>query len=154
MSTIDFEAIAARPADFVIGGEDDPYLRRWYLLPRNEHFNVYLHQFLRDDDDRALHDHPWASFSLVLSGCGVEYRQTPPYGEVGHGFRAGDVFERSPEYAHRIKVLHGPIWTLFVTGPKVREWGLHCPDGWKHWRDFVSSKDSGLVGPGCGGIDP
>ena len=39
----------------VIGGAEDPYLLRWYLIPRNPFVNVYLHKFLRSDDDRALH---------------------------------------------------------------------------------------------------
>lgn len=29
-----------------IGGEDDPYLLRWYLIPRNKRLNIYLHQFI------------------------------------------------------------------------------------------------------------
>src|SRR3546814_8204117 len=45
--------ISLRKPDITIGGEDNPYLRRWYIIPRNRWFNVYLHEFLRDDDDRA-----------------------------------------------------------------------------------------------------
>lgn len=52
----------------VIGGTNDPYLLRWYLIPRNPIVNVYLHKFLRSDDDRALHDHPWWFVSLILRG--------------------------------------------------------------------------------------
>jgi len=55
-----------RPPDFVIGPPDDPYMRRWWLLPRNRVLNVYLHHVRHDDDDRALHDHPWASLSILL----------------------------------------------------------------------------------------
>ena len=43
-----------RPPNFVIGDPADPYLRRWYVIPRNPLFNIYLHQILRSDDDRAL----------------------------------------------------------------------------------------------------
>lgn len=50
----------------VIGGLDDPYLRRWYVIPRNPWLNVYVHHFLSSDDDRALHDHPWWFVSLML----------------------------------------------------------------------------------------
>lgn len=57
-----------RKPDLCIGGEDSPYLKRWWLIPRNRFFNVYLHQFLKDDDDRALHDHPWWSVSFLLKG--------------------------------------------------------------------------------------
>lgn len=54
-----------RAPDVVIGEADSPYLLRWHPIPRNPIFNVYLHQFLRDDDDRALHDHPWVNVSLL-----------------------------------------------------------------------------------------
>lgn len=63
-----------RGPDFVIGGHERPYLLRWRLLPRNPVFNVYLHQFLRSDDDRALHDHPWLfNVSLLLRGPYIEW---------------------------------------------------------------------------------
>ena len=41
-------------SDLVVGGDADPYLRRWWLIPRNRIFNVYLHHFMRSDDDRVL----------------------------------------------------------------------------------------------------
>lgn len=78
------ERATRRPPDFVIGGAERPYLLRWWLIPRNPVFNVYLHQFMRSDDDRALHDHPWANCSVLLRGAytehtiaagGIEHRQ-------------------------------------------------------------------------------
>ena len=37
-------------------------------------FNLYLHEFSRSDDDRALHDHPWLfNLSVLLSGTYVEH---------------------------------------------------------------------------------
>src|SRR3546814_4215417 len=57
-----------RPPNFVIGGQQDPYMRRWWVIPRNRFINIYLHQVLRPDDDRALHDHPWINLSIILDG--------------------------------------------------------------------------------------
>jgi hypothetical protein len=71
------ERITRRPPDFVIGGTERPYLRRWFVIPRNPIFNIYLHQFLRSDDDRALHDHPWWFVSMMLVG---KYREYMPGG--------------------------------------------------------------------------
>lgn len=62
-----FPTVFGRKPDFVIGDLSNPYLLRWWVIPRNRFFNVYLHKFLRDDDDRALHDHPWWSMSIILS---------------------------------------------------------------------------------------
>lgn len=131
---------------FVVGPPRDPYLLRWYILPRNPLFNVYLHKFMRDDDDRAMHDHPWPSVSLLLRGRYVE--QTAAGRKE---YRAGSVVCRPARYTHRVELPGGvPCWTLFITGPRVREWGFHCPKGWIHWRDFVAPTDPGNIGRGCG----
>ncbi|MGH8074261.1 MAG: hypothetical protein ACREO4_09325 [Lysobacter sp.] len=54
--------------DGIDGGPRRPYLTRWHVIPRNPWFNIYLHYFEHGDDDRALHDHPWRSWSLLLDG--------------------------------------------------------------------------------------
>lgn len=154
---------ARREPDFVIGGADRPYLRRWWLIPRNRLFNVYLHQFLRSDDDRALHDHPWINLSVLLQGAYIEH--TIAAGGVEHAQRlvAGQLRARATgTFAHRIELLQDidgtanvdgspiPCWTLFITGPRYREWGFHCPRaGWIHWQKFTAAEDIGAVGMGC-----
>ncbi|HEY4136472.1 MAG TPA: hypothetical protein VGO34_14805 [Alphaproteobacteria bacterium] len=140
-----------RMPDFIVGGADRPYLNRWFLIPRNRWFNVYLHQFLRDDDDRALHDHPWVNLSILLIG---EYKeQTIRAGgiHVRSHRKAGAFKLRWPRASHRIELVDGrPCWTLFITGPKVRSWGFHCRQGWVDWTKFTDPNDTGRVGPGCG----
>jgi quercetin dioxygenase-like cupin family protein len=134
----------ARTPDFIIG--DPAYLRRWWIIPRNEQQNVYLHEILRDDDDRALHDHPWPNTSLLLIG---RYREITPDGVYLR--EAGDLVTREANSAHRLELIeHEPCVSLFFTGPKVREWGFHCPKGWVHWRDFTGGEHGEIVGRGCG----
>jgi hypothetical protein len=138
-----------RPPDFVIGGYDNPYLRRWWLIPRNRFVNVYLHHFIRSDDDRALHDHPWINCSLLLSGTYIEH--TIEAGGIHRRTKrvAGDLKFRRARAAHRIEI-DAPCWTLFITGPVIRSWGFHCPEaGWVHWRKFVDERDEGAIGRGC-----
>ncbi len=142
--------IQNRKQDYVIGELHNPYLLRWYLLPKNRLFNVYLHLFLRSDDDRALHDHPWWNFSFLLEGEYVEH--TISAGGIHHRriFRAGDWKVRRAKAAHRIELHGGTCVSLFLTGPKCREWGFHCPEkGWVHWREFCDSRDPGQIGKGC-----
>lgn len=143
--------VARRPADFIIGNATGPYMLRWYIMPRNRWCNVYLHKIVRDDDDRALHDHPWASVSLLLNG---DYYEITPCGGK-RLYRAGSVIFRGAKYTHRLECSCDhfgdplPCWTLFITGPKVREWGFHCPSGWVRWQKFVSPRNRGEVGRGC-----
>ncbi len=155
------QRVTRRKPDFLIGGADRPYMRRWYVIPRNRFFNVYLHQFLRSDDDRALHDHPLANCSILLRGGYVEHTVDAYGNEHAEVLYAPDFRLRtSGKFAHRIELLRanwngrhiGPelsCWTLFITGPRYREWGFHCPHGWVHQKQFVATDDIGAVGKGC-----
>ncbi len=146
-----------REPDFIVGGHDNPYLLRWWIIPRNRFFNVYLHKFLRDDDDRALHDHPWWSLSIIIKGG---YHEHLPLWYTKFYPRWSIIF-RKPIHRHRIELMKNvwlkngelvrvmPTWTIFITGPRVREWGFHCPQGFVHWKDFTAAGDKGATGKGC-----
>lgn len=144
-----------RPPDFIIGDPLDPYLLRWYLIPRNKIFNIYLHKFCKSDDDRALHDHPWLfNMSLLLKGDYIEHK---PGNKKKFRWRWIPYF-RWGKAPHRVELLQPdpyargpiPVWTLFVTGPVVREWGFYCPGRWVPWRKFVQQRDGGNgIGQGC-----
>ena len=138
-----------REPDCIIGGKENPYLLRWWIIPRNRFFTIYLHQVLRDDDDRALHDHPYVSCSIILKGGYIEHM---PY-DI-HTRKQGQIIFRRAKRAHRIQLLRTggsvlPAWSLFITGPRIREWGFHCPNGWVHWKGFTARDDKGAVGRGC-----
>lgn len=141
--------VAQREPDFEVGGKADPYMKRWYLTPRNKCGGAYVHQFLHSDDDRALHDHPWFNFSYLLEG---EYTEvTIALGGVHHRriIRAGGFKFRRASAAHRIELHAGTCWTLFIKGPVMREWGFHCPHGWRHWKLYSKPDAKGEIGPGC-----
>jgi hypothetical protein len=136
----------SRHPDYVIGPEDDPYLMRWWVIPRNRFFNVYLHCFLRSDTDEALHDHPWWNVSRLLRGKYIEHTFSG-----WKEYNEGDMRFRTAKEAHRVELHAGPAWSLFITGPKLRTWGFHCPKGWKPWTEFVEQRDGGNSrGAGCG----
>ena len=158
-----------REPDFIIGGKESPYLRRHWLLPRNRFFNVYVHQFLRSDDDRALHDHPWLfNASWLIEGEYLEHTIAEGGVQCLAYRQAGDFKFRWGPAPHRVELLGKvepvedgraltwrshpvPCWTVFFTGPVVRNWGFHCPRaGWIPWQEFVDQRDKGAVGRGCG----
>lgn len=85
--------VTRRAPDFVIGSAEDPYLLRWWIIPRNKVFNIYLHRFMRSDEDRALHDHPWSNLSILLRGCYAE-----------HTIRAGGINVRTERQAGQWKL--------------------------------------------------
>ncbi len=150
-----------RPADYIIGPKDDPQVLRWWVIPRNRWFNIYLHKFCRSDDDRALHDHPWHNMSIVLKG---EYLEIMPKTGVQlfHAPNALKAILRRPfrpiirraKSPHRVLLLGepnpAPCWSLFITGPVLRIWGFHCSHGWIAWQQFVERYEGGNSrGKGC-----
>lgn len=119
------------------------YLHRWFIIPRNRFFNIYLHRFVRSDDDRALHDHPWWSLGIILKGSYTEHL----FGGSKER-RAFIPVLRKPAHAHRVE-LHStqdyklkPVWTLFITGPRLRDWGFYADQGWMDHETFLK-----LYGP-------
>jgi hypothetical protein len=140
-----------RAPDFIIGSPSEPYLLRWWLIARNKVANAYLHCFKRSDDDRAHHGHPWLfNFTLVLRGSYTQHRILAGGVVERRIMKAGDWTFRWGASPHRIELHDGDCWTLFLTGPVVREWGFHCPDrGWIHWKKFTAPGQPGQVGKGC-----
>lgn len=139
---IRFMLVGDREPDQVITDDVDgvelPYLRRWWIKDKSrEGGNVYLHNFKRSDYDRALHDHPRDSASIILCGSYIEHMP----GGVTALRKTGDIITRKADQLHRVELIPGEdVWTLFIIGPKVREWGFACPGGWVHWMEFVDGK--------------
>jgi len=135
------------------------YLTRYFIIPRNRWFNIYLHKYTGSDDNRALHDHPWWSMSILLKGEIQEYQHLKAYSVHGDktNFNMLKIIGiwhfipkfRPAEYTHRIELLSNTAWTLFFTGPAIRQWGFHCRKGWVHWKDFTDETGNG-IGAGCG----
>ncbi len=149
-----------RDPNLWIGDPGDPYLLRWWVIPRNRVLNVYLHCILRSDDDRALHDHPWPFVSIILRNGYVEHRfddpdwRSDPQRRVRtrmthHGERA--VVFRLPRTPHRLQILPDSwAMTLVITGPVIRPWGFWCPQGWRDSREYaIQTDDSSVIGRGC-----
>lgn len=179
--------IASRPPDFEIGPPGDRYMLRWHLCswsnhekgskPKNfvEHIvrslpAVYVHKIIHDDEDRALHDHPFSSCSFVLKNGYQEVLFYPisdariarlrkigePRPTVKVFRTEGSITFRAAASAHRLVLdrdasgapIH--VVSLFLMGFRTREWGFYCPKRWVPWAEFVGVRDRGSVGRGCG----
>lgn len=157
-----------RPPDLIIGDPQNPYMLRWWLIPRNRFgFNIYLHKFLRSDDDRALHCHPWWSMGMILRGKYIEHMPADPAAwrngdrrTIQRTRRAWRPVFRSARHIHRVELyipkpenFYGPkepVWTIFITGKPVREWGFWCPQGFRKSDDFLErGEGTSVIGRGC-----
>jgi hypothetical protein len=149
-----------RAPDFVIGGAERPYLRRWTLFHAKHGKkllqklaysllpSVFLHEMRRDDDDRALHDHVANNISIVLRGGYIEYTEEHPEGLWRW---PGSIIFRRATLLHRLELMvpGRPSWSIWIRGPRRREWGFQCGDRWVPWYKFVDANDPGQIGKGC-----
>ncbi len=132
----------------IVDIDGDPYLLRFYIKRNGRLPGVYLHHFYRGDADRDLHNHPWEiSGSLILTGGYVEERlvarrdglearhnrksirthkfEINPHGIVGIvEVTPGSINIIRANDFHRVDLLDGPAWSLFVSGKKVQDWGF------------------------------
>jgi hypothetical protein len=68
----------------------DGYMERYWLAPFKENGgNVRIHHILSSDADRHLHDHPWASTSVILDGG---YWEVMPADPLQHPSKDADAF--------------------------------------------------------------
>jgi len=129
-----YEKLASRKADLTIENDGEIYMERWWLIPRNKYFNVYLHK-ISHSDEPTLHDHEYMSLSYCLKGVMKEillgsYRVVAP----------GDFIFRLPSTLHYLKKVSTVVWTIFITGPRVRLWGFQTLLGWEPWYLYLDRK--------------
>lgn len=110
------------------------YLTRWHLL-KLPFCRVFLHRIWRKDHDRDPHNHPWPwGLSLILWGAYEELR-------TEHGRWVLQQVRWlnwiGSHVYHRILDVKPNTWTLFITGPRTREWGFHTEQGHVDWRTYL-----------------
>lgn len=101
-----------------VGG--GPYLERYHVASLFGR-RVWLHHFVRDDQERNVHDHPWSAASIILCGGYVE-----EIGEIDgdrmalreRRLRAGQVNLIRATTRHRICSVRPGTWTLMLVGKR------------------------------------
>lgn len=134
-----YRLIAARDSN-------KPYLHRYYLLntrwlgrwfPKLS-YRLVLHKCVLSDAD-GLHDHPWSWKSKILEGG---YWEHLPDGKKEWRGPGGWRSCNATDY-HRLSLPHeGAVsWSLFLMGPKVKDWGFQDRDGnWVQWQEYIDNR--------------
>ena len=106
---------------------------------------MFLHRFLKSDPD-DVHDHPWPYFTVILKGGYTEW--IPQFNKNGQ--KTAEIaawrgpghcrFSRATSY-HRIEIDPDvDTWTLFVPGPKQRDWGFLTRTGWIESEQYLAQR--------------
>ena len=123
----------------------EPYLIRYYLLFTDREkfpFNVFIHKFIRGDDDEDPHDHPWGFFHIILSGG--YWEQVPIDEDDEPKFYKGfcKVWRKpgywnivNAKYTHRIELddASPKPWTLFIPLIHNNYWGFWVKNNMNVW---------------------
>ena len=127
-----------------------PYLTRYYLFLKERKvfpFNIFLHNFHKGDPD-DLHDHPWPYATLILKGGYWEW--IPHFDTVGRKTGEYQVWRGPGHFRiskansyHRIELDPDiTAWTLFMPGPKQRDWGFLVKNKWIQWEQYLKQRKS------------
>lgn len=127
----------------------EPYLERFYIHPRWMTlglFRVVIHRFWKSDTDEAFHDHPWLFWgSKLLEGEYIEhtpdgsFHRKPGKLRWNSGWALHQIELGKRKYDGKEKI----VWTLFVMGPKIRDWGFKgISTNWKwiQWKNFLDER--------------
>ena len=126
------EVTVQAPADLVLyidGEGGQVYLRRWWLTRRlrpdgKAEGGLYVHVF-EGDDPASLHNHPWPSASLMVSGGVVEHSHQGRQ-EIG----PGTLCIRPARFRHRLVLNRDDRGTriralsVIATGERCQRWGF------------------------------
>jgi hypothetical protein len=124
------------------------YLTRYYLFLKERTkcpFNIFLHRFHKSDDE-VFHDHPWPFATLILQGGYWEWRpqfnqQGEKIGEVAKWCGPGSFRTAKATTYHRIELDPAvTCWTLFMPGPKQRDWGFLVRNVWVQWEQYLKQR--------------
>ena len=141
----------------IVNCDREPYLHRWYLI-RTTRFAVFIHKFIRSDEDRALHDHPWNFFVIPIwrgyiehsdkaCDCGIcknnpgrakDFPRLPVQRRVwpiiSSRYRTGT-------YRHRVELIKDkPAWSIFIRFKEQRDWGFWPKEGFIQWNKWWQEK--------------
>ena len=109
-----------------LGKTECPYLKRWVLIFFG--YSIRLHHWIRSDDKRFMHCHPWDFTTYVVKGkyydvssaktkSGLEYHLVDTV-------KAGERRHRKAEHKHYVDVPLEGAWTILFCGRPKRKWGF------------------------------
>lgn len=124
-------------------------------------WSIRLHMIKRADAERDMHDHPWNARTIILRGAYREKRFADeavkamidhPEGSTLDWSKAEvfEYFDRKPgntakiqhnEYHTITDVSEGGVWTMFISGPWLGDWGFLRNGVKVWWRTYLKDKE-------------
>jgi len=126
------DIMQSRPCDLKVG----THIERWMIWPKSQWRNIYIHRFVGDDLDQALHDHEPDNISILLEESYIEHFHVEPRERELHDGKIrfkrrqvvrkqGDIIFRFAETPHctsmprYINTASGPVALGFGSGGEI-----------------------------------
>lgn len=87
-------------------------------------FSLRIHRWYRADDDRALHDHPFWFWTIILRGGYTDISKNVYGTTYWDTLTAGSSRFRPAEFKHTVQKVLPNTWTFLITGRGGRRWGF------------------------------
>lgn len=135
----------------IINCDHQPYLHRWFVV-RYAWLGIFIHKFIRSDEDRALHDHPWPFIVIPIWRGYIEHseKQIPFLGNPKARLKTRVKRRVQPilgtrirpaTFRHRVELLKDkPSWSIFIRFKRWREWGFWEKEGFVLWNKWWQDK--------------
>lgn len=126
------------PARHLYDLDGSCYMGRWHVVREGSfasrvlerltgYASIRLHQIMRADHDRDLHNHPFDYRTFVVGGYYSEQYQLPGTGQrvKARSIVIGETAATKADTFHRISsVSPGGVWTLFCMTRNTYIWGF------------------------------
>jgi hypothetical protein len=106
-----------------LGHQECPYMYRW--IWNLGLFSIRVHKWIRSDDKRHFHNHPWNFLTFVIKGSYTDVSLNTSNGEVTWDkLKRFSIRYRPASHMHYVDVPKEGAWTIMITGPKAQKWGF------------------------------
>ena len=111
-----------------LGEKECPYAFRYVFIFFG--FAIRIHKWIRSDDKRNFHDHPWWFITFVLKGS-----YTDVYNDNNiikqDTLKRFKLRYRPSNHRHYVDVPKEGCWTILLTGRPIRKWGFYIDGKFK-----------------------
>lgn len=105
-----------------LGLKDCPYMKRWVIVLFG--YSIRIHYWVKSDDTRFYHSHPWNFFTFILFGSYTDVSFDPATKKTEEEvLNTFNLRYRPANHYHYVKV-NKPTLTLVLAGPKIQNWGF------------------------------
>lgn len=105
-----------------LGEKECPYAYRWVLILFG--YSIRVHYWLRSDDKRYMHDHPWNFRTFVLKGY---YWDVSKINNDILREKVTTTAYRKATHQHYVEIPEPGVITLLFCGRPKRNWGFWIP---------------------------